>query len=89
VLADFYHMDEENEPLSDLFEARELLTHVHVADTERKRPGSGSYDYDTFFSELKRADYGRRISVECKWDDFNSECRESLQFMKSKWIETS
>ena len=57
VLADFFHMDEENEPLETLREHRDWVVHIHLADTGRRNPGTGSYDYDRFFGLLKEIDY--------------------------------
>ncbi len=85
VLADFYHMEEEGEPLSHLVTAREKLGHIHVADTERKYPGSGNYDYQTFFENLKKANYNSRISCECRWDNFIQEASKALYFLKNMW----
>ena len=42
MLADFYHMDEENEPLDELVVNAGWLAHVHLADTGRMSPGTGS-----------------------------------------------
>ena len=53
-LADFYHVDEESEPLSVLDKCGSSA-HVHLADTGRLNPGTGHYDYATFFAELKAA----------------------------------
>lgn len=82
VLADFYHMDEEQEPLDDLLAAGNLLRHVHVADTDRLAPGTGHYDYPGFFARLHRAGYQGRISVECRWEDWERESREALTFLR-------
>ena len=41
VLADFYHMDEENEPLAHISQYKNWLAHIHVADTGRLAPGTG------------------------------------------------
>lgn len=85
VLADFYHMEEEGEPLSHLVTARNKLVHIHVADTERKYPGSGNYGYRTFFENLKKAGYNSRISCECKWGNFAQEASKALHFLKNMW----
>lgn len=42
-LADFYHMDEENEPLDNLILYKNWLTHIHLADTDRYSPGTGHH----------------------------------------------
>ena len=82
VLADFYHMDEEDEPLSNIADAGAQLAHVHVADTGRLYPGTGSYDYPGFWAALGEAGYDARISVECNWRDFPSEVAPAMAFLR-------
>ena len=82
VLADFYHMDEEGEPLDNLLLPGELLAHVHVADTGRLAPGTGHYDYATFVARLRQAGYQGRISVECRWTDWEREAGQAFAFLK-------
>jgi sugar phosphate isomerase/epimerase len=81
VLADFYHMDEEQEPLSEITRHQAWLAHIHVADTERRAPGTGHYPYATFVEQLRQAGYQGMISVECRWDDFAAEAGSSVQFL--------
>ena len=57
VLADFFHMDEENKPLETLREHCDWVVHIHLADTGRRNPGTGSYPYDRFFGLLKEIGY--------------------------------
>ncbi|WP_240762009.1 sugar phosphate isomerase/epimerase family protein [Paenibacillus thalictri] len=85
VLADFYHMDEEKEPLTELREHKDWLAHIHLADTGRRNPGSGQYDYETFSSLLKEIGYNGMISAECKIEEPEREMAESLQFVKNMW----
>lgn len=82
VLADFYHMDEEKEPLKHLMDYRDRLEHVHVADTGRHAPGTGSYPYQQFAALLRQAGYDGRVSVECRWRDFAAEAPASVQFLR-------
>lgn len=82
VLADFYHMDEEGEPFDNLLGAGDLLRHVHVADTDRLAPGTGKYDYAAFFARLRRIGYSGRISVECRWVDWERESRPAVAFLQ-------
>lgn len=84
VLADFYHMAVENEPLEHIVEQRGLLRHVHVADDGRLAPGTGQYPYDAFADCIQRAGYDDRISIECKWSDFASEVAPSIAFLRRK-----
>jgi sugar phosphate isomerase/epimerase len=85
VLADFYHMDEENEPLETLLKYGEWLAHVHLADTGRRNPGSGLYDYDRFTRLLKEIGYTGAVSAECNLQDPESEMRRSLTFLRRFW----
>ncbi|MBD2863540.1 sugar phosphate isomerase/epimerase family protein [Paenibacillus oceani] len=83
VLADFYHMYKENEPLEHIVEHKELLRHVHVSD-DRYAPGMGSYPYDSLADCIRRAGYNGRISIECLWNDFGAEAAAGLSFLK-RW----
>jgi sugar phosphate isomerase/epimerase len=85
VLADFYHMDEESEPLDTIYTHKDWLTHIHVADTGRLAPGTGQYPYESFIAQLKAAGYDGMISAECTLQDRDKELPASLAFMKSQW----
>ncbi len=82
VLADFYHMDEENEPLSNVVKCKDYLEHVHVADTNRRAPGTGRYQYAEFARLLGEAGYEGMVSIECRWKDLPSEAGPSLEFLR-------
>lgn len=87
-LADFYHVDEEHEPLATLAEHGAELAHVHLADTGRMNPGTGSYDYATFFGNLKRAGYGGRLSCECGvLGEPVGAMRHSAKFLRQAWAQ--
>ena len=78
LMADFYHMDEEHEPLHLLSELNGHLVHMHTADTERLSPGTGRYDYGSF----RLGGYGGRLSVECMVEIPEGEMRHSLAFLR-------
>lgn len=82
VLADFYHMDEEQEPVSELASNAAWLRHIHVADTGRLNPGSGSYPYADFATNLSKAQYGGMISVECGRPIPDEGKRSSLAYLR-------
>jgi sugar phosphate isomerase/epimerase len=85
-LADFYHVDEEAEPLSTLQAFGAELAHVHLADTGRMNPGTGKYDYPTFLQHLKKAGYRGRLSGECSViGEPVSGMRMSAEFLRSEW----
>jgi sugar phosphate isomerase/epimerase len=85
VLADLYHMDEEREPLATLKEHAAWLAHIHLADTGRRNPGTGGYDYVRFFGYLKEAGYAGMISAECKVEQPEADMRHSLAFLRRHW----
>lgn len=85
VLADFYHMNEGNEPVENVKQCGDRLLHVHLADTRRMWPGSGSYDYPAFFRVLKEVGYDSRMSLECKFDNFAENIRVSMAFLRETW----
>lgn len=82
VLADFYHMEEEREPLENISKYGEYIKHIHVADTGRLAPGTGDYPYETFMDHIKQSDYHDRISIECGWNHFEKEVTSALSFLK-------
>lgn len=84
VLADFYHMCQMDEPMSNMIDAAEWLAHVHIAEPiKRSYPGSDDFDFSEFFSTLKMSGYDGRISCECRFDNFDQDVKTALQVMKS------
>lgn len=82
ALVDIYHMVLEDEPLEHILDAGPALVHVHVSETDRRHPGSGSYDYSTFISYLKKIGYEGRLSVECGWEDFWTQAPKAALFLR-------
>jgi sugar phosphate isomerase/epimerase len=87
IIADFYHMDEEKEPLSDVETYASWITHIQLADTGRLNPGTGSYDFDNFFRYLKDGGYAGTVSVECMVPIAEQGMRTSLAFLRRYWPE--
>ena len=85
VLADFFHMDEEGEPLETLREHRDWIVHIHLADTGRRNPGTGAYPYDRFFGLLREIGYAGAMSAECKVEDPANDMRHSRDFLRRHW----
>lgn len=80
VLADFYHMQKEQEPLENMVEHKDLLRHVHVSDS-RRAPGMGDYPYDRFVDCIRRAGYDGPISIECQWENLEREAIAAKEFL--------
>jgi sugar phosphate isomerase/epimerase len=85
VMADFYHIDEEREPLSDLALYADWIAHVQLADSGRLNPGTGSYDYESFFAFLRKGGYGGTVSVECMVPISEQGMHESQAFLR-RWV---
>ncbi len=86
-LADTFHMEMENEPMSAVLESADVLAHVHTADTGRFAPGTGSYDHVALFRALHEAGYDDRLSIECDWNDkFDDSIGYSLTHLKRAYI---
>ncbi len=85
ILADLHHIELEHEPIDHVVAAAPLLAHVHVADGGRGAPGVGGYDYAGFMAALRRTQYDRRISAECRWDNLADQAADSLRFMRQQW----
>jgi sugar phosphate isomerase/epimerase len=81
VLADFYHMDEEHEPLHHVLDYKDWLAHIHVADTDRRAPGTGNYPYPEFVDLLHQAGYDGLVSIECRWENFAAEAGPACRFL--------
>jgi sugar phosphate isomerase/epimerase len=82
ALADFYHMELENEPLDNIVSCGDLIKHIHVADSGRLAPGTGEYPYSRFVECVRKAGYEGRVSIECKWQDFSAEVVSSEKFLR-------
>jgi sugar phosphate isomerase/epimerase len=84
VVADIYHFVMDAEPLEDILKAPEHLIHVHLADTGRLYPGSGTYPLEHWFEILREVNYRGGASIECRWgDDFEGESARALAFLKT------
>ena len=84
VLADIYHFMMEDEPLEHIRQAPQWLVHVHLADSGRLYPGSGSYPLQELFDLLREVGYEGRASIECRWgEDFFQEATQALRFLQN------
>ena len=98
LLADLFHVEEEEEPFSNLSAARDYLVHVHipVPVTEGvKLPAikgialkKQSYDHQTFLHYLKEINYKGSISIEDNGgglEDIKEDLRLLLPRLKEMW----
>lgn len=66
IMADFFHMHIEETSIPAAIEgAGSLIAHVHLADSTRKEPGSGSIDFVAGFRALRRIGFQGAMAFEC------------------------
>lgn len=83
LMLDVFHMDRMGEDLASSFTAaREVLLHVHYADSDRQVPGAGSLDFRSITRELRAIGYNRTITVEINQQpDMLEAARSSATFL--------
>jgi sugar phosphate isomerase/epimerase len=65
LMADVFHMNiEEDSIATALRKHAEHIAHVHLADSQRREPGSGHLDFDAVFEALADNDYGGTFAME-------------------------
>ena len=65
ILLDTFHMNIEEKNLRDtIIETRENISHVHIADSNRKYPGMGHIDFIEICRTLREINYKGFISGE-------------------------
>jgi len=66
IMADFFHMHIEEASIpAAIEEAGALIAHVHLADSTRRQPGSGSTDFVSGFRALKKIGFTGAMAFEC------------------------
>ncbi|HEY3265762.1 MAG TPA: sugar phosphate isomerase/epimerase family protein [Armatimonadota bacterium] len=83
LTADLYHMESAGDPI-DLASAAPFIGHAHLADSGRLAPRAGSTAIPAFLAELQRIGYSERISIECRWIDFDREAAPALAFLRER-----
>ncbi len=86
LLADLYHMMEEDDTVSAIPTLGVDIVHAHISDTDRLYPGSGTYPSRAFVDALKSVGYDDRLTVECAWRSFDTECVAALNHLRG-WVQ--
>jgi sugar phosphate isomerase/epimerase len=65
LMADVFHMNiEEDSTAAALRAHAEHIAHVHLADSQRREPGSGQLDFDAVFAALSDNGYAGALAME-------------------------
>lgn len=66
LIPDFFHMHIEQPDIpASLRKVSDVIGHIHLADSTRKQPGSGSMDFKAGFAALKEVGYTGYMALEC------------------------
>lgn len=85
LMLDTYHMSFEDQPLTEGFlNAAQILTHIHIADSNRLAPGLGEFDFQKIFDALSSIQYNNFVSLEVssKKDRFQ-EARDAARYLST------
>ena len=65
LMADVFHMNIEEDSIAAALRAHaEQIVHVHLADNQRREPGSGELDFDAVFEVLADRGYTGTLAME-------------------------
>lgn len=85
LLADLYHMKIDGEGPEGILKYGHLIKHIHLSEKEgQAAPGTHGEDFRPYFEALKKVGYQGPISIECKWEDFNSQVVTAIQAIKKQ-----
>lgn len=85
LMLDTFHMQIDDACIpASLVEAADQTIHIHFADTDRGRPGTGGIDFSTVLRMLKALRYDRYISLEIKQSpDSENAARQALGYLNA------
>jgi sugar phosphate isomerase/epimerase len=87
IMLDLFHMNIEDDSIeAGLKAAGDRLWHVHIADSNRKYPGSGHMEYSGIFAALREMKYSGYISAELlPLPDPDTAAEKTILFL-NKWL---
>lgn len=85
LTADLFHMTREGEDVEVLVGAAPFVHHLHVAENEgRRAPGVHGDDFVPALRTLVAAGFRGRVSVECRFVEFDAELPRALRTLRSQ-----
>ncbi|RRA99802.1 sugar phosphate isomerase/epimerase family protein [Larkinella rosea] len=85
---DIYHMLKDDEKPEEIIKYKEFITHCHIAEKQtRSAPGIKGDDFRPYFRALKQINYQGGLSLECVWNDFDSEVARGITAVKQQLAE--
>ncbi|MEE4287126.1 MAG: sugar phosphate isomerase/epimerase family protein [Mariniphaga sp.] len=85
LLADIYHMMMDGEGPESIEKYGHLIHHTHIAEKEgRAAPGTHNEDFTAYFKALKNVGYEGKMSIECRWEDLETQAPTAITVMKNQ-----
>jgi sugar phosphate isomerase/epimerase len=85
LLADIYHMMMDGEGPESIEKYGHLIQHTHIAEKEgRAAPGTHNEDFTAYFKALKNVGYEGKMSIECRWENLESQAPTAIAAMKNQ-----
>ncbi|WP_409304734.1 sugar phosphate isomerase/epimerase family protein [Peribacillus sp. SCS-155] len=82
LMVDIFHMSFEDNPISSLTKAKDKLSHIHLADSDRRSPGEGEFDFIPVIDTLKSLHYDAYLSLEVGYEkDRYEEAKRAAGFL--------
>jgi sugar phosphate isomerase/epimerase len=86
LLIDSFHTYLEEDPgfiWDYLEEIAHYVSHLHLADTTRRAPGSGHFDFKSFLNIFKKAGYNEFVSIETIMNpSFEEVAKDSAEYLR-------
>lgn len=85
ITADFFHMNIEEASIAQtIIDNKELIGHIHLADSHRYQPGSAHMDFISGFKALLEIGYEGYMAFECRvlGEDPGEEYRKSVEYIR-------
>lgn len=83
VLADIYHMNQEENMIESIRAARDYIAHVHVSSSDRLLPRPDDIDYLAVISALREIGYDAVMALECKPPENSAELQQAAKYLRS------
>lgn len=85
VAIDHYHLLTADLPVARIVEAAGAIRHVHASGPDRLPPADGAADQTDLLAALRGLGYDGRVSVECRFSDFEREAAAAQRHLLATW----
>jgi sugar phosphate isomerase/epimerase len=89
IMPDFFHMNIEESSIPDALRAGgDRIGYIHLADSQRRQPGTGHTDFLAGFRALKQIGYDGFLVMECGFDgELESAIRSAAEGIRQWWAQ--